>query len=126
VLGFASPDDCRTLRAGLDAWCRRLGRDPQTLALGLFTALCVGETEAQVARRQEALLTTNPQYARMRGNLPLWLTGTPAAGGARLRAYADAGVDRVFVAVNSDLHPDMVPLLADAEQQGLSPRPPTS
>jgi F420-dependent oxidoreductase-like protein len=116
VLSFASPDECRAVRAGLDELCRTRGRDPRTLALGLFTALCLGESEAEVASRRRALLETNPQYARMEGSLPAWLVGAPAAVGARLRAYADAGVRRVFVAVNSDLHRAMVPLLAEAGQ----------
>ena len=40
-----------------------------------------------------------------------WLKGTPAAAKAQLAQMAAAGVDRVCISVNCDLHREMLPLL---------------
>jgi alkanesulfonate monooxygenase SsuD/methylene tetrahydromethanopterin reductase-like flavin-dependent oxidoreductase (luciferase family) len=114
VLTFASAEQCRAVRSTLDDLCRANGRDPASLRLALFTAVCVGATTAEVDARLAELRATNPQYEHMLHNLPTWLKGTPAAAAGQLRELEAAGVERVFLAVNSDLHRQMVPLLAQA------------
>jgi alkanesulfonate monooxygenase SsuD/methylene tetrahydromethanopterin reductase-like flavin-dependent oxidoreductase (luciferase family) len=41
-----------------------------------------------------------------------WIIGTPDQAHAQLEALAGAGIDRALISVNSDLHREMLPLLA--------------
>ncbi len=112
VVAMASVQECRDARAALDQLCQAAGRDPSSVRLSLFTAVCVGETEAEVDRRAEQLRSTNAQYRRMDAERPTWLAGAPDRVAERLQELAAAGVSRVLLAVNSDLHREMLPLLA--------------
>jgi alkanesulfonate monooxygenase SsuD/methylene tetrahydromethanopterin reductase-like flavin-dependent oxidoreductase (luciferase family) len=114
VLTFASAEQCRAVRSMLDDLCRANGRDPASLRLVLFTAVCVGATTAEADARLEELRATNPQYGRMLQHLPTWLMGTPEEVAEQVRRLEMAGVERVLLAVNSDLHRRMVPLLGKA------------
>jgi alkanesulfonate monooxygenase SsuD/methylene tetrahydromethanopterin reductase-like flavin-dependent oxidoreductase (luciferase family) len=76
--------------------------------------MSVGESRAEVDRHLQTYRDSNPQYVRMMDKLSTWLMGTPDQVRTQLGALEDAGVDRVIVSVNCDLHRQMLPLLADA------------
>ncbi len=114
VLTFVSADTCAEVRGQLDELTGRYGRQPADLRLNLFTAVCVGESEADVQRQLANYERTNPQYTRMLANLPRWVSGTVDQVTEQLDRLARAGVDRIFFAVNADVHREMLPLLAEA------------
>jgi alkanesulfonate monooxygenase SsuD/methylene tetrahydromethanopterin reductase-like flavin-dependent oxidoreductase (luciferase family) len=76
----ATPEQCRERRANLDEACRAAGRDPATLSLTLMTRTVVGDAARRVRERPAAALI-----------------GTVDEVAARLRAYEEAGVTRVFL-----------------------------
>ena len=67
------------------------------LAISAALVVCVGSDEAEVARRAAAI-GREPAELREHG-----IAGTPAQAAERLRAFAAAGVDRVYLQV-LDLH----------------------
>jgi alkanesulfonate monooxygenase SsuD/methylene tetrahydromethanopterin reductase-like flavin-dependent oxidoreductase (luciferase family) len=111
VVGQPLVDDCHAVRARLDRACEARGRDPSTLKLSAFVPFCVGSTEAEVQQRLETFRTTNAQYAGMMANMATWLMGTPDQVQSQLHNLEQAGIDRVMLAVNGDLHREMLPLL---------------
>jgi alkanesulfonate monooxygenase SsuD/methylene tetrahydromethanopterin reductase-like flavin-dependent oxidoreductase (luciferase family) len=114
VINSPSLEQCRNAREGLDQACAAHGRDPRSVRLSAFLPICVAEDQAAVQRHMDAYASTNPQYARMLSTRANWLVGTPDQVRTQLAALADAGIDRVLVAVNCELHRDMLPLLAAA------------
>jgi alkanesulfonate monooxygenase SsuD/methylene tetrahydromethanopterin reductase-like flavin-dependent oxidoreductase (luciferase family) len=114
VIGQPTPDEARRVRALLAAACVANERDPATVALSVFAPIAVGATAAEVERHLQTYRATNPQYVRMMDNLSTWLIGTPREVRGQLESLSDAGVSRVMVSVNCDLHREMLPLLARA------------
>ena len=91
----ASVDEARAARGRLDAACEAEGRDPATLRFSLMQSFVVGRSDAEVDRRTAEL-------ARWQGiseadAAGTGLRGTPAAIVEQLRAYEDAGVQRVML-----------------------------
>jgi alkanesulfonate monooxygenase SsuD/methylene tetrahydromethanopterin reductase-like flavin-dependent oxidoreductase (luciferase family) len=84
------------------------------VALSAFVPICVGASSAEVERHMQTYRETNPQNMRMMDSLATWLSGTPAEVRAQLEALSEAGIARVMVSVNCDLHRQMLPLLAEA------------
>jgi probable F420-dependent oxidoreductase len=111
VINSPSLDQCRAARDKLDRACEAAGRDPSTIRLSAFLAFAVGATQADVDRAFEAYERDNPQYARMLNTRSNWIVGTPDQAQNQLAALAEAGIDRMLLSVNSDLHRDMLPLL---------------
>ena len=114
VIGQPTPDEARHVRSLLDAACQTNKRDPRSVALSAFVPIAVGTRSADVDRHMQSYRTTNPQYVRMMDNLATWLSGTPADVRAQLGALAEAGIARVMVSVNCEMHREMLPLLAQA------------
>jgi alkanesulfonate monooxygenase SsuD/methylene tetrahydromethanopterin reductase-like flavin-dependent oxidoreductase (luciferase family) len=114
VINSPSVEQCLAAREGLDRACQAYGRDAGSVRLSAFLPICVAEDEAAVERHMDAYPTTNPQFARMFSNRANWLVGTPDQVRLQLAALAGAGIERVLLAVNCDLHRDMLPLLAAA------------
>jgi alkanesulfonate monooxygenase SsuD/methylene tetrahydromethanopterin reductase-like flavin-dependent oxidoreductase (luciferase family) len=114
VIGQPTPEDARHVRALLDAACEANKRDPGSVALSAFVPIAVGATSAEVARHMQTYRESNPQYVRMMDSLSTWLSGTPADVRSQLNALAEAGIARVMVSVNCELHREMLPLLAQA------------
>jgi alkanesulfonate monooxygenase SsuD/methylene tetrahydromethanopterin reductase-like flavin-dependent oxidoreductase (luciferase family) len=114
VIGQPTPDQARELRQTLDDLCARANRDPAQFKLSAFVPIAVGETANQAQRHLDTYRQTNPQYVRMMDNLSTWLLGTPDDVRGQLEGLAENGVARVIVAVNCDLHRQMLPLLAAA------------
>ncbi len=117
VIGQPTPEAARHTRSLLDAACRTANRDPSSVALSAFVPFCVVSTSSQVDAQMERYRQTNPQYVRMMDDTSTWLLGTPDQVRSQLRTLESAGISRVMVSVNCDVHRDMLPLLARALYQ---------
>jgi alkanesulfonate monooxygenase SsuD/methylene tetrahydromethanopterin reductase-like flavin-dependent oxidoreductase (luciferase family) len=115
VIGQPTPEAARRMRSMLDQACQTFGRDPASVALSAFVPMCVAASPAEVDRQLDSYRQTNPQYAGMMGDLSTWLMGSPDQVRHQLHALAEAGIARVMVAVNGDVHRPMLGLLAQAE-----------
>jgi alkanesulfonate monooxygenase SsuD/methylene tetrahydromethanopterin reductase-like flavin-dependent oxidoreductase (luciferase family) len=111
VTNMPSLASARATRARLDRACESNGRDPASLRLSAFVAVCVAPTEREVQQQLEAYQATNPQYVRMMANRDNWIFGTPAQARTQLDALAEAGIDRALISVNGHDHLAMLPLL---------------
>jgi alkanesulfonate monooxygenase SsuD/methylene tetrahydromethanopterin reductase-like flavin-dependent oxidoreductase (luciferase family) len=92
-------------RAGVDAE----GRDPSALVTSLMTWTFVGRTEEEYEerlRRAHALDPDAEPFDTFRAEVERdCIVGAPARAAARLREYADAGVQRIFL--NHQLYDDL-------------------
>jgi alkanesulfonate monooxygenase SsuD/methylene tetrahydromethanopterin reductase-like flavin-dependent oxidoreductase (luciferase family) len=112
VITLPSIEQCQAIRDRLDQACERVGRDPSEVRLSVFTPLCVADTEQDVKDTYATLRETNPQYLRMMNAETAWIMGTPEQAGEQLQRLEHAGIARVLLSVNCDLHLRMLPLLA--------------
>lgn len=111
----STPERTAERFARLDDACRAAGREPATLARSAMVGVLVGEDQAAVERRTEALMelvgaegSAEAWFAPRRTR---WIVGTPEEARETIRRYADAGVERLML---QDLLPwdlDMVDLL---------------
>ena len=102
---FMSAEDNARLFAGVREACDEAGRDPSSLVYSSALVLCVGEDEAELARRAAAI-GRDVDDLRAHG-----VAGTPAEAVDVLGRYAEAGAERVYLQVLdlSDLdHLDLV------------------
>jgi len=85
------------------------GRDQDSVTTSLMTWLFVGRTQdayLEALRRAHALDPTAGPFDAYRGDIEAdCITGTPADAIERLRAYAEAGVQRIFL--NHELYDDI-------------------
>jgi len=115
---LASVEDCRERKERLVAACGRAGRDPATLPLSLMATCVVGESRAQVVERARAILRVwgagdqDPE-AVLADRGERWVAGTPDEAVARIRALADAGVERVYLQHLAPQDVETVALLGD-------------
>jgi F420-dependent oxidoreductase-like protein len=97
---FKSPAEIRELRGRLDAACEAASREP--LRLSLMTTTVVGADDAEVVERARRMLASigrddDPEeWVRERRSGPA-LVGTAEHVVQRLREYADAGLDGVYL-----------------------------
>lgn len=75
------------------AACRAIDRDPTELTYSAALVVCVGENEAEIARRAAAI---GREVDELREN---GVCGTPSEAVARLEEWADAGAERVYLQV---------------------------
>jgi F420-dependent oxidoreductase-like protein len=110
---FASPGECRERRTRIVEACEREGRAP--IAFSLMTACCVGRDRAEVLDRARRRLERSGRDGDAAELLDddATLVGTVDEVVERLRAYREAGVERVFLQHldHSDL--DMVRLIGE-------------
>jgi probable F420-dependent oxidoreductase len=111
VASMPSIEQVHSARERLDRACEANGRDPASVRLSAFLAICVGNTERDVEQLLETYQATNPQYVRMLDSREQWIIGTPEQAQGQLHALGQAGIDRFLLSVNCDLHRDMLPLL---------------
>jgi alkanesulfonate monooxygenase SsuD/methylene tetrahydromethanopterin reductase-like flavin-dependent oxidoreductase (luciferase family) len=78
---------CDRVRAA----CEAIDRDPATMSFSIALVLCCGADEAEVVRRAAAI-GREPDELRENG-----AAGTPGEVAARLRSWADAGADRIYL-----------------------------
>jgi alkanesulfonate monooxygenase SsuD/methylene tetrahydromethanopterin reductase-like flavin-dependent oxidoreductase (luciferase family) len=91
--GFRPIEMLRVVHDNIRAACETAGRDPSTMVYSSSRALCCGETEAEIARRANAI---GRDVDDLREN---GLTGTPAELIDKIHQLADAGVDRIYLQV---------------------------
>jgi alkanesulfonate monooxygenase SsuD/methylene tetrahydromethanopterin reductase-like flavin-dependent oxidoreductase (luciferase family) len=90
---FASVDTFRTLQQRVTAACEAEGRDPATMTWSAALVVCCGSDEAEVQARAKAI-GREPGELRENG-----LAGTPSEVVDKLRTYAEAGLERVYLQV---------------------------
>jgi F420-dependent oxidoreductase-like protein len=95
---------CDVVRAA----CEAEGRDPSTLTWSAALVACVGEDEDEVERRAAAI---GREPAELRDN---GVAGTPDEAVERLRTWADAGADRIYLQILDLADLDHLDLIADA------------
>jgi F420-dependent oxidoreductase-like protein len=111
---FASPEECCERRARIVEACEREGREP--IVFSLMTACCVGRDRAEALDRARRRLERSGRGGGDPAELlddDASLVGTVEEVVGRLRAYREAGVERVFLQHldHSDL--DMVRLIGE-------------
>jgi F420-dependent oxidoreductase-like protein len=87
--------DVDTLRAQYGRVAKALadaGRAPESLTYSAAFVVCAGRDDAEVAKRAAAI---GREVDELRGNSPV--VGTPAEIADKLAAYAEAGVERVYL-----------------------------
>jgi alkanesulfonate monooxygenase len=80
-------------RARVQDACREIDRDPDELTYSVALVVCVGEDEAEIARRAASI---GREVDELREN---GVCGTPAEAVARLEEWAETGVERVYLQV---------------------------
>jgi alkanesulfonate monooxygenase SsuD/methylene tetrahydromethanopterin reductase-like flavin-dependent oxidoreductase (luciferase family) len=97
----ATPDVAREKFAALDAACRAVGREPATLARSAMTGMLIGRDTsslaASVARFMERVGAAGDAEAYMAPRRARWVTGTPSEAAERIRAFRDAGAQRLLL-----------------------------
>jgi alkanesulfonate monooxygenase SsuD/methylene tetrahydromethanopterin reductase-like flavin-dependent oxidoreductase (luciferase family) len=96
-LVHADPARAGRARADLDAACQAAGRDPATLRLSLMDGFVIGADEAELRNRAQRLAAWRGQPVDLDALARTWIVGTPERVTARLREYAEAGVERVML-----------------------------
>jgi alkanesulfonate monooxygenase SsuD/methylene tetrahydromethanopterin reductase-like flavin-dependent oxidoreductase (luciferase family) len=108
VIALATPEQCREVRARVDAACVKAGRDPETFSLAVFAGFCVADTEAEAEARKDELLKNARPHMR---NTETWIWGGPERAAEQVKAFEAAGVDRLMFSVENDLQREMVPVV---------------
>jgi F420-dependent oxidoreductase-like protein len=91
---FATLDKTREQFARVRAACEEIGRQPDSLVLSNALTVCVGSSDADVARRSDAIGYAVDQLRRTGG-----LVGTPSEVVDQLGRHAEAGAERVYLQV---------------------------
>lgn len=92
-LPFAPLDFWVTQRQRVREACEAVERDPEELTYSVALVVCVGEDDAEIARRAKAI---GREVDELRQN---GVCGTPEEAVARLRQWGDAGAERVYLQV---------------------------
>ena len=82
-------DQCVRVREA----CSSIGRDPQTLVYSSAQVVCVGKTDADIARRAAAI-GREVEELRMNG-----LCGTPNEVVEKIGTWSDAGAERLYTQI---------------------------
>jgi F420-dependent oxidoreductase-like protein len=90
---FVSVDFFRAQGDRVRAACVEIDRDPATLVYSAALVVCCGSDEAEFARRSGAI---GREPAELREN---GAAGTPEEVAATLRAWGDAGAERIYLQV---------------------------
>jgi F420-dependent oxidoreductase-like protein len=90
---FTSAADAAVLFGGVRAACSAIGRDPATMTFSSALVLCVGATDAELARRAAAI---GRDVDELRAN---GVAGSPAEAVDTLGRFAEAGATRVYLQV---------------------------
>ena len=106
-LPFQSPARVADAFGRVRTACEAADRDPSSLAYSAAVVVCCGSGEAEVERRAGRI---GRDVAELRKN---GAAGSPAEVVEKLRAYADAGADRIYLQVLDVDDLDHVRLLGD-------------
>ena len=98
---FASPEDCRQLRAAQERACEQQNRDPATLTFSVMTGCVVGSTDDEFRARVQRLQQQSGDNRSVEEYVAeleaAWVLGTPERAADRLGELAQAGVERVML-----------------------------
>lgn len=103
---FPEIDDIPERFATVRAACQEVGRDPDSLRYSAALVLCVGQDEAELARRAAAIGREVPEL-REHG-----IAGTPEQAVERLRQLKEWGADRVYLQLLDLSDTDQLELVA--------------
>ena len=111
---FATPAECAERRAVCERAWADAGRDPATLTFSVMVPWLIGSDAADLAQRAERLAAWQGSDAAtlIEEFRQVGVAGTLAEATERLRAYRDAGIDRIMLQhlLHDDL--DAIALLA--------------
>lgn len=100
-LSSSSPEIAREKFAQLDRACAAIGREPGTIARSVMAGVLVGGSEAEVARRESALIEAvggaGDPKAWLEQRRPRWIHGTPDRAREAVERFADAGAQRIML-----------------------------
>jgi F420-dependent oxidoreductase-like protein len=101
-LTSSSPERAAERLASLDEALSAAGRDPKTITKSAMVGVLVGADEAEVRRRADDIVAAfgiDPATAGewLEGRRERWIVGTPDEARARVRRYADAGIERLML-----------------------------
>ena len=96
---FATPAECAERRAVVERAWQDAGRDPATLTFSLMVPWLTGVDAADLQQRAERLAAWRGSDAQSLIDefTEVGVGGTPDAAITRLRAYRDAGIDRIML-----------------------------
>lgn len=97
--------------------CVEAGRDPATMALSVAQTVCCGKDDAEIRRRADAI---GREVDELRAN---GLCGTPEEVVERIRTFAEAGADRIYLQVLDLSDLDHLELIAAAVAPALRQEP---
>lgn len=90
---FASSDDMVEIMDRVRAACVAIDRDPDEITFSAAQILCLGADDAEVDRRAAAI---GREPAELRAN---GMAGTPDEVRAKAQAFADIGVERMYLQI---------------------------
>lgn len=125
--GITSPPAYRSRRERLDAYCRRINRDPGEIRRCVSTAYLIGHDEAALRRRGAVMqqlirglasldLSAVPDALRRDG----WIVGTPDQIIVQLQALADEGVEQLILQHNDPTDFEALELMASEVMPALA------
>jgi F420-dependent oxidoreductase-like protein len=96
---FATPAECAERRMVCEHAWEAAGRDPATLTFSVMVPWLVGTDAGDLAQRaaRVAAKVGTDAAAVLADFAPVGVTGTLGEAEARLRAYRDAGIDRIML-----------------------------
>lgn len=100
-MSSATAETCRDAYARLDEECRRIGRDPSTIARSVMAGILIGADSAELASRtREQIAMVDAADADpeqwLAERRPRWVTGTPDQARAKVREFVEAGAQRIM------------------------------
>jgi len=116
-LTSSTPQIAREKFAALDAACTAAGREPGTLVRSAMTGLLIGRNRADylagIARFMERIGGSGDPEAYLAPRRPRWVSGTPDDAAAQMRAFRDAGAQRLLMQHFLPLELEPLDLLAE-------------
>lgn len=109
-----SPDDCHRRFGRIRRGAEAVGRDPQAITTSVMTGCIVGATRRDFLRRvdQTARWMRSDVRTLLDAAAPAWILGTPQQAVEKLRAFRQAGVERIMLQHNLHRDTESIELLA--------------
>jgi F420-dependent oxidoreductase-like protein len=118
-ISSATPADAAAAYARLDDACRAAQRDPKTVVRSAMVGVLVGSDDSELRTRVKDQMTMlgrgdDPESERwLAERRKRWIMGTPDEARARVREFAEAGVQRIMLQDFLPRDLDMVRLLGE-------------
>jgi F420-dependent oxidoreductase-like protein len=95
--GIGSPEFCAERVAAIRGFCREIGRDPGEIEYSAHPEMAIASTRAEA--EEIAARVAAGHGRQLEKERSLWIIGTPDDVRARVRAYLDAGVTHLIMAL---------------------------